>query len=184
MAIFPAVFAFGFEPDAGPSLLFITIPAVFNAMPLGSVFTVLFFLVAAFAATGAMLSLLEVPVAYLTERLRWSRTKATVSTTLVLAVFGAGAALSGSVLADFKVFGMTLFDLYDFSSSILLPVGGLFICLFVGWRWGLGEVRRELTNEGRLRNDRIVHLFFGVVKFLTPILVFIVLLNGLGVIKL
>jgi len=54
----------------------------------------------------------------------------------------------------------------------------------VGWRWGLGEVRRELNNDGRLRNERIVHLFFGVVKFLTPILVFIVLLNGLGVIKL
>jgi len=185
IAIFPAVFAFGFEPDAGPSLLFITIPAVFNAMPLGRVFMVLFFLLAAFAATGAMLSLLEVPVAYLTERLNWSRVKATVTTTLILAVFGAGAALSGSVLADFKPFGMTLFDLYDFSSSnILLPLGGLFICLFVGWRWGLGEVRRELNNDGRLRNERIVHLFFGVVKFLTPILVFIVLLNGLGVIKL
>ncbi|OQA37836.1 MAG: hypothetical protein BWY52_03327 [Chloroflexi bacterium ADurb.Bin325] len=100
-------------------------------------------------------------------------------------MFGAGAALSNSLLAEFKPFGMTLFDLYDFSSSnILMPFGGLFICLFAGWRWGIGEVRRALTNDGALRNERVVHFFFGVVKFLTPVLVFIVLLNGLGIIKL
>lgn len=68
VAIFPAVFAFGFKPDAGPALLFITIPAVFAAMPFGQIFMVLFFILAAFAATGAMLSLLEVPVAFLSER--------------------------------------------------------------------------------------------------------------------
>ncbi len=108
-----------------------------------------------------------------------------MTTTLILAVFGAGAALSGSVLADFKPFGMTLFDLYDFSSSNILAAAGRAVHLPVrGLALGLGEVRRRLNNDGRLRNDRIVQLFFGVVKFLTPILVFIVLLNGLGVIKL
>ena len=79
IAIFPAVFAFGFKPDAGPSLLFITIPAVFASMPLGGVFMVLFFVLAAVAATGAMLSLMEVPVAFLADRTRLNRTQATIS---------------------------------------------------------------------------------------------------------
>ena len=184
MAIFPAVFAFGFAPDAGPSLLFITIPAVFNSMPFGQVFAVLFFILAAIAATGAMLSLLEVPVAFLSERVGWSRRVATIVTTVILAGFGSLAALSGSVLADFKPFGMTMFDLYDFvTSNILLPVGGLFICLFVGWRWALREAQRTLSNDGKLRNEKVISLFLATVKFVTPLLVFAVLLNGLGVIK-
>ncbi len=185
VAIFPAVFAFGFKPDAGPSLLFITIPAVFNSMPLGGVFMVIFFILAAIAATGAMLSLLEVPVAFLNEQLGWSRKLATIATSLLLALVGSAAALSNSLLADTKLFGKTFFDLFDFASSnVLLPVGGLFICLFAGWRWGAAEMRSELTNRGALTNARVVRLFISLVKFVTPVLVFIVLLNGLGVIKL
>jgi len=185
MAIFPAVFAFGFQPDAGASLLFITIPAVFSSMPLGQVFMVLFFILAAIAATGAMLSLLEVPVAFLNEKLGWSRLVSTIVTTVILAGFGSLAALSGSVLADFKPFGMTMFDLYDFTTSnILLPLGGLFICLFVGWRWARSEAAASLSNEGVLHNEGIIRLFLGVVKFVTPALVFVVLLSGLGLIKL
>lgn len=185
IAIFPAVFAFGFQPDAGPSLLFITIPAVFNSMPLGGVFMVLFFILAAIAATGAMLSLLEVPVAFLNEQLGWSRKVATIATSLLLAAIGSTAALSSSLLADTKIFGKTFFDLFDFASSnVLLPVGGLFISLFLGWRWGEAEVRRALSNEGVLHNRRVITAFYGIVKFVTPVLVFIVLLNGLGVIKL
>ena len=185
MAIFPAVFAFGFQPDAGASLLFITIPAVFSSMPLGQVFMVLFFILAAIAATGAMLSLLEVPVAFLNERLRWSRLVSTIVTTVILAGFGSLAALSGSVLADFKPFGMTMFDLYDFTTSnILLPLGGLFICLFVGWRWARSEAAASLSNDGALRNEGVIRFFLGVVKFVTAALVFVVLLNGLGLIKL
>ena len=184
IAIFPAVFAFGFQPDAGPSLLFITIPAVFNSMPFGGGFMVLFFILTAIAATGAMLSLLEVPVAFLNERLGWSRRTATVTTSLLLALIGSAAALSSSLLADTKILGKTFFDLFDFASSnVLLPVGGLCVCLFAGWRWGAAEMRRELTNGGTLANARIANLFIGIVKFVTPALVFIVLLSGLGVIN-
>ncbi len=182
IAIFPAVFAFGFEPNAGPSLLFITIPAVFASMPFGYVFMVLFFILTAIAATGAMLSLLEVPVAFLNERLGVSRLKATVGTVLLLAIIGSTAALSNSLLADFKLFGMTMFDLYDFATSnVLLPLGGLFMCLFVGWVWGFAEVKQALTNKETLPNERIVRAFFGVIKFVTPVLVLIVLLNGLKI---
>jgi neurotransmitter:Na+ symporter, NSS family len=182
IAIFPAVFAYHFQPAAGASLLFITIPAVFSSMPLGSVFMVLFFVLAAIAATGAMLSLFEVPVAFLNERLHLPRVWATVSTALVLALVGSTAALSNSVLANFKLFGKTPFDLFDYATSnVLLPVGGFFICLFVGWVWGYKEVKDALSNGGLLKNGNIIRAFFGVVKFVSPILVFVVLLNGLGI---
>lgn len=184
IAIFPAVFAFGFEPTAGASLLFITIPAVCSSMPLGNVVMVLFFILTAIAATGAMLSLLEVPVAFLAERLGWKRWVATVATTALLVVIGSTAALSNSTLAAVKPLGMTFFDLFDYSTSnILLPLGGLFICIFVGWFWGWPQVRDALTNAGRLRNERIALFFFGVTKFVAPLLVLVVLLTGLGIIK-
>jgi len=184
VAIFPAVFAFGFEPNAGPSLLFITIPAVFASMPFGHIFMVLFFILAAIAATGAMLSLLEVPVAFLNERVGMSRTKATILTAVLLAVIGSTAALSNNVLADFKLFGMTMFDLYDYvSSNLLLPIGGLCLSIFAGWVWGYNEIKRAISNEGALQNGRVIAVFYGIVKFITPLLVVLVLLNGLGVLK-
>jgi len=185
LAIFPAVFAFGFEPGAGPKLLFITIPAVFSSMPLGGVFMVIFFMLTAIAATGAMLSLMEVPVAFISGRLGWSRTTATLVTLAGLVLLGSTAALSNSTMADFKLLGMTMFDLLDYSTSnVLLPLGGLFLCLFIGWRWGLENIRRTASNEGSLNNDAVIGAFYAVVKFVTPLLVFVVLLNGLGIIKL
>ena len=183
IAIFPTVFTYGFAPDAGPSLLFITMPAVFASMPAGGVFMVLFFLLAAVAATGAMLSLFEVPVAVLAERTRLSRRGATWVTFGALALVGSLAALSNSALADVTLFGKTFFDLFDYATqNITLALGGLFICLFAGWRWGAAEIRKALSNEGTLKNGAVVSGFIGVAKFVTPILVFLVLLNGLGLV--
>jgi NSS family neurotransmitter:Na+ symporter len=181
MAVFPAVFAFGFQPDAGPSLLFITLPAVFASMPFGQVFMVMFFILVAIAATGAMISILEVPVALLTEKWGISRRTATLAMVGLLAVVGAPAALSNSTTADFKLFGKTMFDLYDFASSnLMLPLGGIFISLFVGWVWSQREVAAAITNDGKLANGWLVPVFMVVVKFITPLLVTGVLLNGLG----
>lgn len=182
IAIFPAVFTFGFKPEAGPSLLFITIPAIFASLPLGQVFVVLFFVLAAVAATGAMLSILEVPVAFLTERAHLSRALATILTVVLLALVGSTAALSSSLLANFKLFGMTMFDLFDFATSnVLLPVGGLFLSLFVGWVWGRQPVSEALTNLGGLKNQRLVTAFFFIIRFVTPVLVLLILLNGLKI---
>ncbi|MBN2471269.1 MAG: sodium-dependent transporter [Anaerolineae bacterium] len=181
IAIFPAVFAFGFAPDAGPSLLFETIPAVFASMPLGSVFMVLFFVLCAVAATGAMLSLLEVPVAILNEQFRLSRRNATLITLAGLAVVGSLAALSSSITADLKLFGMNAFNLYDYTTSnILLPLGGLLICVFVGWVWGYKNMKNALSNNGALSNERIITGLFLLVKFVAPVLILIIMLNGLG----
>ena len=181
MAIFPAVFTFGFAPSAGPSLVFITIPAVFSQMPLGQVLMAAFFVLTAIAATGAMLSLMEVPVVTLHERWGISRPRATVLTLLVLMVLGAGCALSQSTLADFKPGGRNLFDWADFlSSNILLPLGGIFIALFVGWVWGAGHFGQALSNQGRLHNGALARAIFFVLRWVSPLLILVVMLKGLG----
>lgn len=184
LAIFPTVFAFGFKPDAGASLLFITIPAVFKAMPGGQIFMVLFFVLSAIAATGAMISLLEVPVAYLSEQHNWSRPAATVLSALVMGVIGILATLSTSVLSKTLVLGKTFFDLFDFvSSNICLPLGGIFICLFVGWVLGRRVVLDEASNHGRLNNEAFLHIYLVVVRYVAPVAILIVLLNALGIFK-
>lgn len=183
LAIFPAVFAFGFQPDAGASLLFITIPAVFASMPLGQVFMVIFFVLTFIASVGAQVSLFEVTVAFINEKLNLSRKISTIITALGMAVFGAGAALSNSSLANFKILGLTPFDLFDYASSnILMPVGGLLICIFVGWVWGFESYKKALTNGGMLKNEALVKGLFFVTKFIAPVLVLLVLLNGLKII--
>ena len=182
MAIFPAVFAYGVQPDAGPSLVFITIPTVFASMPFGHVFMIVFFLLTSLSAIGAMLSLIEVPVAFMHEHFRITRKKSTGIVVLLLAFMGGLAALSNSWLANVKPFGMTFFDLFDYTSqNILLPVGGLFIVIFIGWFYGWKKVETALTNRGELKNIKLVRLFFNVTRFVTPILVILVLLNGFGV---
>jgi NSS family neurotransmitter:Na+ symporter len=182
LAIFPAVFAFGFQPDAGPSLLFITIPAVFNTMPFGQVFLTMFFVLAAIAATGAMISLLEVPVAYLTEERKWSRVVATVFSAGLMGLVGVLATLSTSTLADTLVFGKTFFDLFDFASSnVLLPIGGILICLFAGWRLGAAVIEDEASNQGALHNKAFLKFLTLSLRYVAPFAILVVLLNGLGV---
>ncbi len=180
IAIFPAVFTFGFEPAAGPALVFITIPAVFSQIPMGQALMVIFFILAAVAATGAMLSLMEVPVLIIHERFGMSRPKATMLTIALLGVMGSCCALSNSTLADFKLFGMNMFDLFDFvSSNVLLPAGGIAIALFVGWDWGLAKFSRALGNEGQLDNKGIARAVFFLLRYVSPLLILIVMLKGL-----
>ncbi|MEG6513673.1 sodium-dependent transporter [Desulforamulus ruminis] len=181
MAIFPAVFAFGFSPEAGPKLLFMTIPMVFNSMPFGQVFLTLFFVLSSIAATGAMISLFEVPVAYLCEERNWSRKRATAVTALGMALLGSTATLSNSLLADFHLFGMILFDLYDYTSSnLLLPITGLAIALFAGWKLSRWDIADEISNSGALNNKKLIQGYLFVVRFVVPVAIVIVLLSGLG----
>jgi NSS family neurotransmitter:Na+ symporter len=183
IAIFPAVFAFGFEPAAGPSLVFMIIPAVFTAMPGGTLFMILFFLLTAVASVGAMLSLLEVPVAILSERYGMGRKPAACITIAAIALLGVPAALSQSLTAKVMIFGMNPFDLFDFlSSNVLLPLGGILMCVFVGWVYGLPQVQRRLSNEGALTNRPLVKTVFFLVRYIAPVSIAVILLNGLKVI--
>ncbi|MYM32721.1 sodium-dependent transporter [Duganella sp. CY15W] len=181
IAIFPAVFTFGFEPAAGPALVFITIPAVFSQIPGGQLLMIAFFVLASVAATGAMLSLMEVPVVILHERLGMSRPKATLVTIATLMVLGSSCALTNSTLASFKLFGMNMFDLFDFASSnVLLPLGGILLAVFVGWVWGKDKFQQALSNQGALRNHVTVSAVFFLLRYVSPLLILAVMLKGLG----
>lgn len=182
MAIFPAVFSFGFAPSAGPSLVFITIPAVFAQMPGGQVLLAAFFILTAIAATGAMLSIMEVPVVILHERWRLTRPQATLLTLLVLMLLGAGSALSQSLLAHVRPGGRNLFDWADYiSSNLLLPGGGIAIALFVGWAWGERALAEQLSNQGQLHNRALARVLCLLLRWVTPVLILWVMLAGLGV---
>ena len=182
IAIFPAVFAFGFEPAAGPSLVFMTIPAVFTAMPGGTVFMTIFFILTAIASVCAILSLLEVPVAILSERFGLGRKMASLYTIIAIALLGVPATLSQSLTAEMKIFGMNPFDLFDFlSSNVLLPLGGILICLFVGWVYGLPQLEKQLSNKGELDNSQLIRIVFFLVRYVTPVSIALVLLHGLKV---
>ena len=181
IAIFPAVFTFGFEPTAGPALVFITLPAVFSQLPFGQLLMFVFFVLTSIAAIGAMLSLLEVPVVVFHEQLGWSRGTSILVSVMVVAVLGAGCALSNNILVDMRVWGRTLFDLMDFvSSNILLPAGGILIALFAGWVWGKKQFTRAVSNDGALKNAGLAAVVFTLLRYVSPVLILVVMLRGLG----
>jgi len=159
-----------------------TIPAVFTSMPGGTVFMTLFFILTAIASVGAILSLLEVPIAILSERFGLGRKSASFLTILAIGLLGVPATLSQSLTAELKIFGMNPFDLFDFlSSNVLLPLGGILICLFVGWVYGLPELEKQLSNNGTLHNKPLIRIVFFLIRYVTPLSIAAVLLHGLKV---
>ncbi len=183
VAIFPAVFAFGIEPSAGPGLVFITLPNVFEQMPGGYIFGIMFFALLAIAALTSAISILEVVVAYFVENLKMARSKAAIVATIAITVIGIPCSLSMGPMAGVEFFGKTVFDLLDFASAnILLPLGGLFISAFVGWYLGYEKTSAEVSNDGKLTVGYMpVYIFLA--KFIAPIAIAIVFLNGLGILK-
>jgi NSS family neurotransmitter:Na+ symporter len=185
LAIFPAVFAFGGEPAGGAGLLFNTIPLIFSKMPLGGVFTALFFVLAAVATIGAMVSLIEVPVAFLVEKGCIKRPAAAYLTGGAMFALGSLATLSQSpALGSVKILGRNFFDLFDFlSSNVLLPIGGIAIAVVAGWLLAKGDFRAEL-GKGYASTPRYASAVRGILKFAAPVLIVLILLNGFGLIKL
>lgn len=176
--IIPAVFAFGLEPNAGPALIFITLPAVFGSMPFGNLVGALFFLLLTIAALTSAISLLEVPVAYFIDELKWNRLKASVIVGIVIFLLGIPSSLSQGLLSNNLFFGMEFLDFMDFfSSNLLLPIGGLLTALFIGWVWGTRNTIDEIQKKGvhfGLRSPWAV-----VVQFVLPIVLLYILITGL-----
>lgn len=187
IAIFPTVFSFGMEPGAGPGLLFMTIPLVFSQMPLGNILLVAFFFLTSIAATTAMLSLVEVPVAYFSEEWGLSRKKSAISSAVFIAVIGVLATLSadkGSILGSYTFLGRGFFDWFDYiSSNILLPVGGLLISLLIGYCIKREDLEMEFSNHGTLNISRIMPMFYFIIRYVTPLLLVVVFLNAIGILK-
>jgi len=149
LIIIPAVFAFGFDPQIGPPLIFITLPAVFSFMPLGWFFGILFFVLLSIAALTSAISLLEVVVAWFIDELGWRRPTASILAGLGIFLLGIPSSLSMGLWADVQVFGLTFLGLFDtMTTNFILPLGGLLLVLFVGWRWGTAKALGEIRQEG------------------------------------
>lgn len=184
VAIFPAVFALGGSPASGSGLTFIVLPGIFDKMPLGSVFSVLFFLLLSIAALTSTISVLEVIVAYLVEELHMSRKKATIAASLSVSVLGLFTVLSYGALSLVQVGGKNIFGILEFmTSNIMLPIGGFFIVLFIGWFYSKDLTRKELTNEGTLKGALLPAYMF-IVKFVAPVAIANVFLYFLGIFKI
>lgn len=179
LAILPAVFAFGFEPDQGPGLMFVILPAVFAQMPLGNLFAIIFFLLVLFAALTSSISLLEVCVAYVVDEWRWSRGITTFFLSLIIFLMGIPASLSNGPWANIHVLGERgFFDTYDFiASNIFLPLGGLMLCLVVGWFWGVNNAIAEATNHGRVRFG-LASFWSFLIRFVAPVAILIVFIRS------
>jgi len=185
LTILPAVFALGFDPGAGPGLLFVTLPAVFSKMPMGSIFAFIFFVLVLFAALTSSISLLEVTVSYMVDEFKWDRKKSTIVMSSIIFLVGVAASLGLGVWSDIKIIGgRDIFDSLDFvASNILLPLGGLFMCIFIGWVWGLENAIKEASNQGKLAFKLAPYWAF-LVKWVAPAAILIVFLQSSGILKI
>lgn len=179
--IFPTVFTFGISPSQGPELIFITLPNLFAQMQLGWLWSSLFFVLVSLAALTSTISLSEVSIAFLQDARGYSRHKATAIMTGIYIILASLCSLSFGVLNDIRLFGLTIFDFCDFlSSNILLPAGGLFISIFVGWKIDQKFVIRELYNGSEKARWYHMPLLF-CLRFVAPVSIFLIFLSGLHV---
>jgi len=181
MAIMPAVFAFGLNPQSGPGLVFETLPFVFGQMPAGGFVAILFFLALLVAALTSSISMLEVAVAYLVEEKGFSRIWACVVLFVVCWVVGAVCSLSFGPLSDVKIGGGNIFDFFDnLSSNILMTLGSLLTVLFVGWRLKKTDVYDEFTNGGTLsRNAKLFGVLWFLIRYICPLAIISIFVSGL-----
>lgn len=183
LAIFPAVFAFGLEPGAGPGLTFITLPAVFASMgAIGHFFGILFFFLLTIAALTSAISLLEVVCSYFIDEVKWNRKKAVWVMGIIIFLLGVPSSLGQGVWSGVKIIGgRDILDSLDFiASNVLLPLGGFLLCIFIGWFWGTNKA----VEEGNVGAKGALTLGSGyrfLIKYVAPIAIFIVFLKSIGV---
>ena len=181
--IFPAVFALGMDPQAGPGLVFQVLPELFMKMPGGYYFSIIFFILLAVAALTSTVSLLEVVVAFASEELKMSRQKATIIGAISIWLVGIITTLSFSELSDVKIFNLSIFDLLEYvAANVLLPLGALLIVIFLGWFLGKKIIANELSNEGSLKL-KFLGMFIFIIKYIAPIAIALIFLNSIGIIK-
>lgn len=174
--IFPAVFSFGMEPAAGPRLVFEVLPDIFSQMTGGGVWSALFFLLLLIASLTSTISLSETGISFCVEKWGMERKKAVMLTMGFATVFGVICALSFGPMAEFRIFGLTVFDLFDFvTSNIFLPLGGMLVSIFVGWIIDRSIVRDQLKPAPRLLRDMIVFSL----RYISPVAIMLVFINNL-----
>ncbi|PWM44015.1 MAG: sodium-dependent transporter [Clostridiales bacterium] len=180
-AILPAVFALGMKPDSGPSLMFITLPKVFMQMPGGIWVGTIFFILLIFAAITSVISLLEVIITYFVEKHNLKRRTAAFITALILYITGSVTSLSQGPLEGFKILGKNIFDFLDMlASNFLLPLGGLFLCIVIGFIWKPKNAIKEITNENSIK-FRLKSLWVVLIKYVMPVCIVFIILDTLGI---
>lgn len=178
--IFPIVFSFGQSPVAGPELVFQALPNIFQQLPGGYVWAVLFFLLLFFASLTSTISMSEISITFFTEEHHMSRNRATALNTGIAAVLGVLCALSFGPLKGCTVFGLTLFNLFDYvTSNVLLPVGGIFFAVLVGWVVPRRFVCDQLTNHGTLHPVMARQLML-CLRWVCPVAIVLIMLYALG----
>ena len=182
--IFPTVFSVGINPDAGPGLVFITLPNVFNMMSgqmpvAGYIFALLFYVLLLLAALTSSISMHEICTAFLSEHFSMSRNKAAAIVTAVCLVLGAFCSLSFGPWREVTLLGRGFFDLFDFTvTKFLMPIGGLLMTLFVGWRLDRRLVQQQL-NGGDTLSVRLMRPLLVLIRWVAPIGILIIFWSGL-----
>lgn len=187
LMIFPAAFSVGINPDSGPSLIFITLPNVFNqafsSMPvIGYIISLLFYGLLSLAALTSLISLHEVSTAFLQEELNISRKTSAITVTAACCIVGAFCSLSLGKFDGLQLFGMPLFDLFDFvTGQIFLPVAGFLTCLFIGYYVPHKIVKDQYSNCGTLRSSAFKWYLISI-KYICPICIILIFLHQFGII--
>lgn len=182
--IFPTVFSVGINPDAGPGLVFITLPNVFlltfSEMPfIGYLFSLLFYTLLLLAALTSSISMHEICTAFISEHFSQSRRKAATIVTIISLVLGSACSLSFGPWQNVTVLGHSFFDLFDFTvTKFLMPLGGLMMTLFVGWYLDRKLVEQQLTNGGSV-SVRFLCLLMVLIRWVAPAGILIIFLNEL-----
>ena len=186
LIIFPAVYSIpGLSPDAGPSLVFITLPnvfqQVFGGIPwLAYVFSLIFYLLLVLAALTSSISMLEMSVAYFHKNLHLSRPVAAVIVSLVCLALGIFCSLSFGDWSELKMFGLNFFDFFDFLvAKFIMPVGGMVMCIFLGWVVDERVLRAELTNNGTLRSP-LYSTYRFIIRYIAPLCILLIFAHELG----
>ena len=187
LMIFPAAFSVGVQPDSGPSLIFITLPNVFQqafaSFPLnGYIISILFYALLVFAALTSTISMHEIGTAFFHEELHLPRQRAAWILTLVCGTITVFCSLSAGVYGNLQLFGMSLMDFCDFlTAKLLLPMGGLFTSIIMGWFVNYRIVQDEFTNQGTIRLSFFRAYMFSI-RYIVPFCIVLIFLHQFGVI--
>lgn len=177
-AILPAVFSFDLEPTAGSGLLFNTLPYVFDNMKYGKYLAIIFFLLVFFAAVTSAISLIEVIASYFIDNMKWSRKKACIIPSIGFILIGIAASLSFGLFNNLRFFGHSVFDMLTIlSDKIIMPIGGLFICILAGYIWKTHNMYEEISSGGLFKVYFKKTLTF-LIKFFIPVMIIIIFITS------
>ena len=171
LVIFPAVFSAGIQPSEGPSLVFVTLPEIFNGMPLASLWSTVFFVLVMLASLTSTISFHEVLTAYFAEEFKLSRQAATITTT--------GISILLSALTFSSLFGIDYLNIFDkLTANVMMPLGAMFTCILVSWFLERGFMKDELTNNGTV-NKHVTPVIVFMLRYITPLLIFYIFVRNL-----